>query len=34
MGGMALIAAAWGIWHLISGISLASFWKITNEKPD
>lgn len=34
LGGMALIAAAWGIWHLISGISLASFWKITNEKPD
>lgn len=34
LGGMALIAAAWGIWHLISGISLASFWKITNERPD
>lgn len=25
-GGMALIAAAWGIWHLISGLSLAGFW--------
>jgi BASS family bile acid:Na+ symporter len=34
LGGMALIAAAWGIWHLISGISLAAFWKITNERPD
>jgi len=27
LGGMALIAAAWGIWHLITGISLAYIWK-------
>ncbi|MEM7371528.1 MAG: bile acid:sodium symporter family protein [Bacteroidota bacterium] len=26
MGGMAMVAAMWGIWHLISGISLASVW--------
>lgn len=26
MGGMALIAAWWGIWHIISGLLLASFW--------
>lgn len=26
MGGMALIAAWWGIWHLISGSILAYFW--------
>ncbi|MCK0190180.1 bile acid:sodium symporter family protein [Arenibacter sp. F20364] len=26
MGGMALLAAFWGIWHLISGLSLATFW--------
>ncbi len=26
LGGMALIAAFWGIWHLISGLLLASFW--------
>lgn len=26
MGGMAFIAAWWGIWHIISGLSLASFW--------
>ncbi len=26
LGGMALIAAWWGIWHLISGFALASFW--------
>lgn len=26
LGGMALLAAFWGIWHLISGLLLASFW--------
>lgn len=26
MGGMALIAAFWGLWHIISGLSLAFFW--------
>ncbi|MDX1907266.1 MAG: bile acid:sodium symporter family protein [Bacteroidia bacterium] len=25
-GGMAMIAALWGIWHLITGISLAGIW--------
>jgi BASS family bile acid:Na+ symporter len=24
--GMAIIAAAWGIWHLISGLSLTWLW--------
>lgn len=32
LGGMALIAAAWGIWHLISGITLATIWNLVNEK--
>lgn len=27
MGGMAIIAAWWGIWHIISGLSLTLFWK-------
>lgn len=27
LGGMALIAAWWGVWHLISGFSLAMFWQ-------
>lgn len=27
LGGMAIITAWWGIWHLISGMILASFWK-------
>lgn len=26
MGGMALVAAWWGIWHIISGMALATFW--------
>lgn len=26
LGGMAIIAAWWGIWHIISGLSLAFFW--------
>ncbi|NNE13989.1 MAG: bile acid:sodium symporter family protein, partial [Saprospiraceae bacterium] len=27
LGGMAIIAAWWGIWHIISGFALAFFWK-------
>jgi len=27
LGGMAIIAAWWGIWHLISGLSLAFYWR-------
>jgi BASS family bile acid:Na+ symporter len=26
LGGMAIVAAWWGIWHLIAGLSLAAFW--------
>ncbi|WP_128895668.1 bile acid:sodium symporter family protein [Longirhabdus pacifica] len=26
IGGMAIVAAWWGVWHLISGLSLATFW--------
>ncbi len=26
LGGMAIIAAFWGIWHIISGLLLASYW--------
>ena len=26
MGGMALVAAAWGIWHIISGLGLGFYW--------
>lgn len=27
LGGMALITAWWGIWHIISGLTLATYWK-------
>jgi len=26
LGGMAIMAAFWGIWHIISGLFLATFW--------
>ena len=26
LGGMAIMAAFWGIWHIISGLLLASYW--------
>lgn len=26
LGGMAIIAAWWGVWHLVSGLTLATFW--------
>ena len=26
IGGMAFIAAWWGIWHILAGLSLAGFW--------
>lgn len=32
LGGMALVAAAWGIWHLISGIIIATIWKFVHEE--
>jgi hypothetical protein len=25
-GGMAFIAAWWGIWHILAGLGLAAFW--------
>jgi BASS family bile acid:Na+ symporter len=26
LGGMTIVAAWWGVWHIISGLSLATFW--------
>ena len=26
LGGMALLAAFWGIWHMVSGLFLATYW--------
>lgn len=34
LGGMALIAAFWGIWHILSGLTLAFYWSSkTHKKP-
>lgn len=27
LGGMALVAAWWGVWHIISGLSISYFWQ-------
>jgi bile acid:Na+ symporter, BASS family len=33
LGGMAVVAAFWGIWHAISGIALASLWRRVPVRP-
>ncbi len=30
LGGMAIVAAWWGIWHILSGLSLATYWSRTS----
>jgi bile acid:Na+ symporter, BASS family len=32
LGGMAVVAAFWGIWHAISGLALASIWSRTEAR--
>ncbi len=27
LGGMAIVTAWWGIWHIVAGLALASFWR-------
>ena len=34
LGGMAIMAAFWGIWHIISGLLLATFWSRKAAKHD
>lgn len=34
LGGAALIAAGWGIWHIVSGWTLASIWRRQDRKAD
>jgi bile acid:Na+ symporter, BASS family len=26
LGGMTIIAAWWGVWHIISGLTIATIW--------
>ncbi|MCO4821575.1 MAG: bile acid:sodium symporter family protein [Flavobacteriaceae bacterium] len=32
LGGMAILAAFWGIWHIISGLTLAFYWSFKAKK--
>ena len=32
LGGMAIVTAWWGIWHIVAGMTLATYWK--NRDPD
>lgn len=34
LGGMAVVAAAWGVWHLISGLGLGFFWSKQEKNED
>lgn len=33
LGGAALVAAGWGVWHLVSGWALAAWWKRLDPNP-
>ncbi len=32
LGGMAMVAAWWGIWHIVTGLILASYWRMRKVK--
>lgn len=32
LGGMALVAACWGVWHLIAGFALVGFWRLRDRR--
>ncbi len=32
LGGMAMITAWWGIWHIIAGLSVAAFWNLMDKR--
>ena len=32
LGGMAMVAAWWGIWHIVAGLILASYWRMRKVK--
>ena len=32
LGGMAMVAAWWGIWHIVAGLILASYWRKRRDK--
>lgn len=32
LGGMALVAAWWGIWHIVAGLGVAAFWTMVDRR--
>jgi len=28
LGGMAVVAAWWGVWHIVAGLALSSYWRL------
>lgn len=34
LGGMAIVTAWWGIWHIVAGMTLATFWKNREPQPE
>ncbi|HOF51302.1 MAG TPA: bile acid:sodium symporter family protein [Rhodoferax sp.] len=34
LGGMAIVTAWWGVWHIVAGMTLATFWKGRPPKDD
>ena len=33
LGGLAIVTAWWGVWHLISGLTVATWWSRRNPQP-
>jgi len=33
LGGMAIVTAWWGVWHLVSGLSVATWWSRREPRP-
>jgi BASS family bile acid:Na+ symporter len=34
LGGMAIVTAWWGVWHIVAGLSLSTFWMKRTIKPN
>jgi BASS family bile acid:Na+ symporter len=32
LGGLGIITAWWGVWHMVSGLSLSFYWKNKDKK--
>ena len=32
LGGMALVAAWWGVWHIVAGLTVAGFWNLVDRR--